>query len=883
VRGGSARLIRPPRVHLGNELIVRRHLNAVLLADFVRNRHAAGQELHSIGDLLRSPAEGQPVPLDDFLDALPAAVKEHDWLFARLVPEELRQAFQEGVEQTRQGFLDARAFFAGEVEMYQQALDERKVRRDELEKQKEYGKANKLSGFLAFLQERLDALDRQDWVSFFSDRTVLPGYAFPIYNVSLETRDADLKLERDLRLALSEYAPGAAIIAKARLWRSIGICTPPRHNALPRQTYAVCPHCRHVERHLEQDRVFAGSVCPVCRDNGRAPVRMKRPYVVPTFGFTTDLQTKGEDLRFDRPLRIPASQVLFVPQQESNDPARLTLGGGGGPGVEVRSTERADFFVFNAGDDPSRRGFRLCKSCGRQAPDQAKVPWKHETPLGKPCQGSLEWVHLGHDFRSCAARLTFLGSLPSYAEQSFWLSLLHALLGGLTDALGIEGNDVNGVVRPINLQGMVVQELVLFDDVPGGAGHVRRLEEEEDLKAVLRAAHKRVAECECDEQASCYRCLRGYRNQSWHDLLVRGPVADYLAGLLATIEQEPDDDRRVSSADPARLLRASLAGSTTAYVVADYLTLTGPPETGPWHLLLQELLARQRTVRLAVRQPKDPQARGAASVLPLLALQQAGAEVVQLRPGVPAPPYALVCLGPGEKRTAFHWGGQERTTALDSEAHRRPLWVNRSSGRLAGIEAELGGWFTQHTEPLRLELPAEGASPSFSLHAVKKDETVSFHHLFRSVVAKKLARVILQDPYLLTRHQLRCLENFLAALAGEQQGGQVPFHLITQMSEGDPRRMTPDTIPPADHRAELTEAFALFPMFDLRLELCHRRSRPLHMRFVVFIGEDGSERSYLLERGLDLADPRTGRARGDSWVLEMDGVAEQFRSLLPAI
>ena len=49
--------------------------------------------------------------------------------------------------------------------------------------------------------------------TFFSDRSVLPSYAFPIYNVNAgHCRSANWETGPDLRIALSEYVPGAAIV-----------------------------------------------------------------------------------------------------------------------------------------------------------------------------------------------------------------------------------------------------------------------------------------------------------------------------------------------------------------------------------------------------------------------------------------------------------------------------------------------------------------------------------------------------------------------------------------------------------------------------------------------------------------------------------------------
>jgi ATP-dependent helicase YprA (DUF1998 family) len=72
--------------------------------------------------------------------------------------------------------------------------------------------------------------------------------------------------------------------------------------------------------------------------------------------------------------------------------------------------------------------------------------------------------------------------------------------------------------------------LVLFDNVPGGAGHVRRIADE--LPTVCQTAWERVDQCECGEETSCYECLRNFRNQPFHDRLQRGLARQFLHGLL---------------------------------------------------------------------------------------------------------------------------------------------------------------------------------------------------------------------------------------------------------------------------------------------------------------------------------------------------------------
>ncbi|MEW6447208.1 MAG: DUF1998 domain-containing protein [Bacillota bacterium] len=77
--------------------------------------------------------------------------------------------------------------------------------------------------------------------------------------------------------------------------------------------------------------------------------------------------------------------------------------------------------------------------------------------------------------------------------------------------------------------------MVLFDDVPGGAGHVRRMGHPESLMRILQATLERLEQYECggvEGNASCYGCLRHYRNQFCHELLNRGSVISFLRGVL---------------------------------------------------------------------------------------------------------------------------------------------------------------------------------------------------------------------------------------------------------------------------------------------------------------------------------------------------------------
>ncbi len=109
-------------------------------------------------------------------------------------------------------------------------------------------------------------------------------------------------------------------------------------------------------------------------------------------------------------------------------------------------------------------------------------------------------------------------------DYSFWFSLLYAILEGASEALGIRRQDLDGCLFPSEEGPM----LILFDSVPGGAGHVKRLMNEQNLNDVLKSALARVENCACGLETSCYGCLRNYQNQFCHQLLKRKTILDFL-------------------------------------------------------------------------------------------------------------------------------------------------------------------------------------------------------------------------------------------------------------------------------------------------------------------------------------------------------------------
>jgi hypothetical protein len=108
-------------------------------------------------------------------------------------------------------------------------------------------------------------------------------------------------------------------------------------------------------------------------------------------------------------------------------------------------------------------------------------------------------------------------------DKQFWLSLLYSVIEGTSEALNIKRQDLDGCLYPIGN----ANQLIIFDNIPGGAGHVKRIMEQDNLKDILLSAKKKLESCNCGLETSCYGCLRNYQNQYFHHLLSRGSVLNF--------------------------------------------------------------------------------------------------------------------------------------------------------------------------------------------------------------------------------------------------------------------------------------------------------------------------------------------------------------------
>jgi len=505
--------ISAPHFEIANEKIVRRHVYATALAAFWK------EHPDTFGDVKAFFFSGDrsgPDLFAEFLATRPEALRDS---LQRIVPTELHDRL--GLDEWRwtSGLFDQEdgVLYKTDCEVRAdvEALQEARERLIE---------HNKPSDFLL---RRINTILDRYLINHLSSHNVILKYGFPVDVVELQIMhhsDAAkaLELDRDLRIALSEYAPSSQVVAGGKLWTSRYLKTVP-NRTWRRYFYAICEHCQCYQRVLAETGQTL-TTCKACRMPLRG--RNRGTFVVPEFGFLTTTKPPAQPGE-KRPERTYTTRTYYSGEAREGDKTevefeRVTV-------VAIPASE-GEFAVIN---HAGYQGFKVCPSCGYAVLGHEKTKQPHKTPWRADCYTRLEpRLFVGHEFKTDILQLRFEGY--AHAKRGFWLSLLYALLEGASKALDIDRRDLDGCLYPY-AGDPSTPALVLFDNVPGGAGHVRRIAQDEDrLVRVMRAALKGLEDCKCggkEGNTSCYGCLRNYHNQFCHDELERGIVIDFFKGL----------------------------------------------------------------------------------------------------------------------------------------------------------------------------------------------------------------------------------------------------------------------------------------------------------------------------------------------------------------
>jgi len=506
--------IKAPYFEVANEKVVRRHVYATALASFWREHP---DTFHDVKAFFFSDEKPGPDLVEQYLSQKPIDLQAS---LQHIVPPELQDVLQIDTWGWVNGLLDP------EEGVLTIAND--RVANDVNQL---YAKWNELVSTHKpsdFILKVINTIKDEYLISYLSKQNVIPKYGFPVDVVDLQIlHHSDeakaLELSRDLRIALSEYAPSGQVVAIGKLWTSRYIKKLP-DRIWRKYTYAICDHCQCYQRVPAE----TGEKLRNCIACG-LPLggRNRGDFIVPQFGFITESGAPGKPGE-TRPERTYTTRTYFRGVSKVTDALSVPLRG---VNVVVIPAMDGELAVIN---HAGFQGFKVCYTCGYAVLGNEQVKSPHQTPWRTECRGKLTRVYLGHEFKTDVLQFRFEGY--ANGDLGFWYSLLYALLEGASQSLEIDRQDLDGVLYPYSGD-LARPSLVLFDDVPGGAGLVRRIAEtQERLLDVLKMSLEKLELCNCggdERNTSCYGCLRNYRNQFCHDQLKRGPVIEFISQIMS--------------------------------------------------------------------------------------------------------------------------------------------------------------------------------------------------------------------------------------------------------------------------------------------------------------------------------------------------------------
>jgi hypothetical protein len=835
-----------PFVALDNMDFLGRHQISIVLSFFL---HFALQDINRIGS---------PTLMDLWGDRLDAAHQKeaHERFEAWLERDDGRKALQQAARLADTLAPDLSPLglrgqdLRSEVSRrYRHFIADSATRWQHLQQRYEAAKQADQARYAAKLQADQRRLLDQRLIDELSRTAVIPTYSFPVHNVRLELVSEQSSrtshraipsgpsLDRDARVGIREYAPGAEVVAQGRVWSSAGIIRYPK-DYMPQRYYALCPSCSSVE--IKDDRKELSPQCALCSEPLPGP--SKRAFIAPKGFLTCRSESTGRDpgtSRLKEPLIEEARLLTQAPESALHGtdlkgvrtffaPARPSAMAA--PGTQQNA---GLMFVVNRG----RRGagYLWCSYCeyaepashehlaGRTKDSAHKDP---RTGLNCSAKSLRDPIDLGHQFNTDIRIIAFDRPIPQHRRDTgdtidgdgFCRTVAEAFRLAASDLLEVDARNIRSVYE--RRHGKC--SIVLYDEVSGGAGFVRRVYEggTRSMRALIDKAVTILA-CDADCLGSCRQCLQDYSNQmhweSFDRLAALGWLQNVRSETADPVGYAPEASTHWANVSLVAL-RDQLAASRHVYLYAhDIFQPNGDPESAVTVArFIRDLIETDpsRTVSILVRQglpvtnlSVPSSQREAATILALL--EQGGR--LQIRRFMPQK------SGENPPKLVAMVGGN--TLALFVPAPDRPLLEGLWSG---DVYRWLGA--SDPADPAHIALQQFEASSVFknALTALLKDTRRyeftgnpraygtrnGWKGAFDEIWGLRIDSMRIDDPYLLLSTQkCRSAARFVADL--QQMSGQAIAYLeikwdakrlkaengLTRSSmENEFRRLIPNTV-----------------------------------------------------------------------------------------
>lgn len=371
----------------------------------------------------------------------------------------------------------------------------------------------------------------------------IPSYSFPKnvvkFYVEKESergknapREIKYAPERDIAVAMSEYAPGRFITIDKKIFKSGGIYANPRprgfevnqaefyfKNSDYYKDIYICSECNWFGLDKEDEERTACPYCGASIDRNK----MLRPW-----GFSPD---KGDEVKYqdedEQYTYAEAPYYSYVPEDTQMNAFESS---------RIRFANLPDWKVLTVNMGKRKNGFNVCKKCGgaevvepnSNGAFSFSQPYHDNNPLCRHDGTVATGIFLGFEFLTDMFMLDI--SYDSIrlvgSENAEEKSILRAAVTTLHEALkkavclvlDVDYNEISGGWRPKKISSSDPHiEMFFYDNLSSGAGYSSLIGS--ILNEVLDKARSILTKCECAR--SCKNCLDNYWNQRHHQLFDR--------------------------------------------------------------------------------------------------------------------------------------------------------------------------------------------------------------------------------------------------------------------------------------------------------------------------------------------------------------------------
>jgi len=553
--------VRAPRLDLGNDALIKAHVNAIWLAkvglslkDSVTNILELELEEYPLKEEIKVQLqlsesrrrecikEAQKILETCAPDLTEAGWYSDEWLeeTIRKVPEEFDGAFDRW-----------RELYHAAIQQLQEAQTVffRSLKREEQEKAKRnVDEANRQRNLLCNIEVSREESDFYPY-RYLASEGFLPGYNFPRLPIRafIPHNDGEF-IARPRFLALTEFGPYNVIYHEGAKYQVRALISPPGGLHQRRTSAKLCGICGYFNEGSSDVCGNCSLRSPKTSSYGRTQLDASTSEVVPLLQMPSVKTIRRERITCDEENRIRFGYDITTHFQFASVSGERRLrkatayDTGNNPLLHLVYGPTASLMRINHGWRNSKeKGLLVDLATG----GLLSKPREEEAAQGPPiADGQPERIRFYvHD----TVNMLLIHPGEMITDESDMATLQYALQRGMEQVFQVEESELASE----RIGSEEHRSILFWEAAEGGLGVLRRLVQERDMLAFV--AYDALERCHFDPESiedknpdcshACYECLLSYSNQRHHSHLNRHQVKGFLA-QLAQCEVQADSGRR---------------------------------------------------------------------------------------------------------------------------------------------------------------------------------------------------------------------------------------------------------------------------------------------------------------------------------------------------